>query len=79
MAANLDEAWRKRRYQAAFISKINDAEAEAAETQTWIEFANAFGFISEGVADELMEEYEALIGTLVGIVKNADKWTLQNR
>ena len=34
VAANITEAWRKRRYQAAFISKLNDAEAEAAETQT---------------------------------------------
>ena len=37
--ANLAEAWRERRYQAAFISKLSDTEAEAAETQVWIEFA----------------------------------------
>src|SRR5438093_11974353 len=36
---NLAEAWRKRRYQAAFIAKLSDAETEAAETQTAIEFA----------------------------------------
>ena len=29
--ANLAEAWRKRRYKAAFISKLNDSEGEAAE------------------------------------------------
>ena len=34
VAANLAEAWRKRRYEAAFKSKLNDAEAEASETQT---------------------------------------------
>jgi four helix bundle protein len=34
VAANIAEAWRKRRYPAAFVSKLNDAEAEAAETQT---------------------------------------------
>ena len=39
VCANLAEAWRKRRYEAAFVSKLNDAEAEAAETQTWLEFA----------------------------------------
>lgn len=37
VAANLAEAWRKRRYEAAFKSKLNDAEAEASETQTWIQ------------------------------------------
>ena len=39
VCANLAEAWRKRRYKAAFISKLSDAESEAAETQVWIEFA----------------------------------------
>jgi len=32
VAANITEAWRKRRYQAAFISKLNDAEGEAGKT-----------------------------------------------
>ena len=39
VCGNLAEAWRKRRYEAAFISKLNDVEGEAAETQVWIEFA----------------------------------------
>ena len=33
--ANISEAWRKRRYKAAFISKLSDAETEAAEMQCW--------------------------------------------
>ena len=37
--ANISEAWRKRRYPAAFVSKLNDAEGEAAETQTHLEIA----------------------------------------
>jgi hypothetical protein len=36
---NLAEAWRKRRYRAAFIAKLSDAETEACETQVWVEFA----------------------------------------
>jgi four helix bundle protein len=39
VCANLAEAWRKRRYEAAFVSKFNDAETEAAETQVHIEIA----------------------------------------
>ncbi|MBM3999203.1 MAG: four helix bundle protein [Planctomycetes bacterium] len=39
VAANIAEAWRKRRYQAAFVAKLDDSGSEAAETQTWIEFA----------------------------------------
>jgi four helix bundle protein len=43
---NLAEAWRKRRYEAAFIAKLSDAEAEAAETQSSLEFALACGYIA---------------------------------
>ncbi len=39
VCSNLAEAWRKRRYSAVFINKLTDAEQEAAETQTWLEFA----------------------------------------
>ncbi|HEY3298463.1 MAG TPA: four helix bundle protein, partial [Armatimonadota bacterium] len=39
VCANLAEAWRKRRYQAHFISKLSDAEAEAEETRVWLDFA----------------------------------------
>ena len=34
VCSNIAEAWRKRRYEAAFVSKLNDAEGEAAEAQT---------------------------------------------
>ncbi len=33
------EAWAKRRYEAAFISKLNDALGEAMETQSWLDHA----------------------------------------
>jgi four helix bundle protein len=39
VCANIAEVWRKRRYEAAFISNLSDADAEAAETQVWLEFA----------------------------------------
>ena len=45
VCANLAEAWRKRRYEAAFIAKLTDAEAEAAETQVWLEFAVKCAYI----------------------------------
>jgi len=38
VCANIAEAWRKRRYKAAFISKLSDAEGKAAETQVHLEF-----------------------------------------
>ena len=39
VCANIAEGWRKRRYESAFINRLFDAEAEAVETQTWLDFA----------------------------------------
>jgi four helix bundle protein len=50
VCANLAEAWRKRRYKGAFISKLSDAESEAAETQTWLEFAVKCAYLDRQVA-----------------------------
>lgn len=72
--ANLAEAWRKRRYQAAFISKLSDAETEAAETQTWIDFAVACGYLEHQVGERLNEEYEQLIRMIVSMINHPEKW-----
>jgi four helix bundle protein len=47
VCANIAEVWRKRRYTAAFISKLSDSESEAAETQVHMEFAVRHGYIGK--------------------------------
>lgn len=74
MAANIAEAWQKRRYRAAFISKLNDAEAEAAETQTWLHFACRCGYCSDQESLELDRRYEIVLGQLVRLINSADQW-----
>ena len=74
MAANIAEAWRKRRYEKSFIAKLSDAEAEAAETQTWLDFAKACGYIEEQQWTDLIEKYEYLISMLVKISNSPENW-----
>ena len=76
ICANLAEAWRKRRYKAAFIAKLSDCEAEAAETQTWLEFAVKCNYLDIQVGRQLYLTYEQIIGMLVSLYKNADRWIL---
>ena len=76
MAANISEAWRKRRYEAAFVSKLSDAEAEVAETQTWVEMALRCGYLSSAEAAQIDDAYEVLISQLVTMLKNASNWTI---
>ncbi len=76
VCANIAEAWRKRRYIAAFISKLNDAEGEAAETQTWIEFSVRSNYMEAEVGRDLYKTYEEIISMLVSMQTNADSWVL---
>jgi four helix bundle protein len=79
VCANLAEAWRKRRYQAAFVSKLNDAEGEAAESQVHIEVAFRYGYIDERMFKELDDAYEKVLCQLVKMIDQADQWTIKPR
>ena len=76
VCANLGEAWRKRRYEASFISKLSDAEAEAAETQVWFEFAVQCGYLAAEIGGELIVSYENIIGKIVSLINNPRPWLL---
>ncbi|MEW6216690.1 MAG: four helix bundle protein [Candidatus Bipolaricaulota bacterium] len=79
VCSNIAEAWRKRRYEAAFVSKLSDAESEAAETQTWVRFAVACGYLGQERGDELLQTYDHTIGKLVAMIANPRPWLLLRR
>ena len=76
VSANLAEAWRKRRYEKHFLSTLNVAESEAAETQTWIDFAVAHKYITQEIGEELDERYEEVLRMLVAMINHPEKWVL---
>jgi four helix bundle protein len=76
VCANLAEAWRKRRYQAAFISKRSDSESEAAETQVWIEFAVKCCYLNRDPAESLYRAYDDVLRTLVGMITHPETWVI---
>lgn len=78
VCANLAEAWRKRKYDAAFISKLSDAETEAAETQVWIEYAVQCDYLEANSGRALYRKYNQIIGKLVTLQKQSKIWTLPN-
>ena len=79
ICSNLAEAWRKRRYEAAFVSKLNDSEAEAAETQTWIEFAVACEYLDKKSARELYRTYNLIVGKIVTMISRPVPWLMPRR
>ena len=74
--ANISEAWRKRRYEAAFVSKLNDAEGEAAETQTHLEIARRSGYVTDSQTEALDTRYEHLLAQLVTMANRPEVWTV---
>jgi four helix bundle protein len=79
VAANIAEGWRKRRYAASFVSKLNDAEGEAAETQTWLQFAVECGYADADQARALYSEYDQIIAMLVNMQNHPEAWSLTKR
>jgi four helix bundle protein len=69
--------WRKRRYEAAFISKLSDSEGEAAETQVWLQFAAKCGYLEHETARELYRVCDDILGKLVQMSSNPEQWTLR--
>ena len=60
VSANIAEGFRKRQYPKMFVSKLADADGEAAETQVWINFAFDCGYISKETYTELIKGDEEL-------------------
>ena len=77
VSANICEAWRKRRYKLSFVSKLNDAETEAAETKVWIEFAYRCKYIDKMDFENIENHYDHIIGKLVKMISHPDRWLLK--
>jgi four helix bundle protein len=74
VCANVAEAWRKRRYPAAFVSKLSDADAEATETQVWLDLALACGYLDAEAHADLTDQYDHLGAQLVRMMTAPEQW-----
>ena len=77
VCANIAEAWRKRRYEAHFVSKLSDAECEAEETRVWLEFAGRCGYLRLEAVRELDGAYDRMLGQLVTMISDPIRWTVR--
>ena len=74
VCSNISEAFRRRKYPKSFSSKLNESEAETAETQNWIDFALACNYISTESHQIIDKECDNIIGMLVIMQRHPDKW-----
>ena len=76
VCANIAEAFRRRKYGKYFVARLNDSEAEAAESQVWLDFAFDCEYIDSDMHKDLKTEYGYIIGKLVNMQRFPEKWTL---
>ena len=79
VCTNIAEGWRKRRYKAAFIAKLSDAESEACETQVWLDLALSCGYLDKETTRALEQTYEKIMGQIVLMIERADQWLIKKR
>ena len=77
VCSNLAEGWRKRRYKAVFLNKLSDAAQEAAETQTWLEFALRCSYIDKVIFGRLDDKCEHIFAMLISMERKADMFCRQ--
>ena len=79
VCSNIGESWRKRRYRAAFVSKLSDSETEAEETRVWLEISWRCGYIEKSEADDLDCIYDRIIAQLVTMMDRPEQWLITPR
>jgi four helix bundle protein len=77
VCSNIAEAWRKRRYQGHFVSKLSDAETEAEETRVWLQFAQRCGYLTDAKVQELDDNCDKILGQLVKMISEPQKWVIR--
>jgi len=79
VCSNLAEGYRKRRYEAHFISKTSDADMENSETQVWLDFALACKYISQEIYADLTNKSEEIGRMLNHMIEHPEKYRRKNQ
>ena len=79
VCAQIAEAWGRRLYRDDFVNRLNQAESEARETQSWLETAVECEYVTQEIGKELFELYHEAIGKLINMENNPDKWMITTK
>lgn len=77
VGALIAEAWGRRRYHDAFINVLSQAQAEALETQSWLEHALRCRYLEEQDFNRLDREWSKIGGMLQRMMDRAASFTLK--
>ena len=69
--AMIAEAWARRRYQRAFVNKIDEALGEAMETQAWLDHALDCRYLESREHSELDDAWQHIGAMLNKMIQRA--------
>ncbi len=68
------EAWAKRNYPKAFVSKLTDSLGEEFETEDWLDYAMDCEYITKEENANLLTNYDEVRRMLIAMINDPDKW-----
>ena len=74
VCANIGEGYRKRQYQAHFVSKISDSDMENSETQVWLDFSMSCKYISSDIYSEFLDRSQQIGKMLNHMIAYPEKY-----
>lgn len=78
VCSSVAEAYRKRRYEAHFVSKTTDADMENTETQVWLDVALASKYISQSIYKDYLDKSEEVGRLLNHMIENPKNYLSKN-
>ena len=77
VCSNMAEGYRKRQYEAHFVSKLTDADTENSETEVWLDFSLACGYITQDEYNALYADAEEVGRMLAYMIEHPSKFLSQ--
>ena len=74
VCSSIAEGYRKRNYEAHFVSKATDADMENSETMVWIDFALSCKYISDSLHSKWNNTIEEIGKLLNHMIENPEKY-----
>lgn len=71
---NIAEAWRRRKYEKAFVSKLTDSLTEATEVEVWLDFSRDFKYIDAKQQTYFLDGYEQVQKMLSSMIDHPEKF-----
>jgi len=74
VTSNIAEAWAKRKYEKAFVSKLTDSLGEEYETENWLDYSKDCEYIQNPSHKRILSEYDEVRKMLISMINNPEKW-----